>query len=100
MNSRYADWRFMLALTMALLAGSALSLLAHPPDVGTVETVALFNAAALEAPESIAILPDGTQYISLARTGLCQDREERARCSARYTGPCQSPQDLRSLTEI
>lgn len=59
----------MLMLTVALLAGSATSLLAHPPDAGTVETIALFNAAALETPESIAILPDGTKYISLALTG-------------------------------
>ena len=69
MNTRYADGRFILALMVALLAGSATSLLAHPPDVGTVETIALFNAAALETPESIAILPDGTKYISLALTG-------------------------------
>src|SRR5215510_9633210 len=69
MNSRYADGRFILALTVALLTGSALSLLAHPPDAGTIETVVLFNAEALETPERIAIFPDGTKYISLARTG-------------------------------
>ena len=69
MNTRYADGRFILALTVALLAGSALSLLANLPDAVTVETVALFDAAALETPESIAILPDGTKYISLALTG-------------------------------
>ena len=69
MNTRYADGRFILALTVALLAGSATSLLAHPPDAGTVETIALFDAAVLEDPESIAILPDGTKYISLALTG-------------------------------
>lgn len=66
MHTRYADSRCILALTVALLAASAISLLAHPP---TVETVALFNAAALETPKSLAILPDGTKYISLARTG-------------------------------
>ena len=69
MHARYADGRFILALTVALLAGNALSLRAHPLEVGTVETVALFNAAALETPERIAILPDGTKYISLARIG-------------------------------
>ena len=69
MHERYADGRFILALTVALLAGNALSLRAHPLDVGMVETIALFNAAALETPERIAILPDGTKYISLARIG-------------------------------
>ena len=69
MNTRYADCRFILALMVALLVGSVISLLAYPPDVGTIETVALFNGAALETPESIAILPNGTKYISLALTG-------------------------------
>jgi sugar lactone lactonase YvrE len=54
---------------VALLAGGATSLPAHPPDAGTVETIALFDATVLETPESIAILPDGTKYISLALTG-------------------------------
>ena len=69
MNTRYADCRFILALMVALLAGSATSLLARPLAVGTIETTASFNAAALETPESIAILPDGKKYISLALTG-------------------------------
>jgi hypothetical protein len=69
MNTRYADGRFILALTVALLTGSAISLLAHPPDAGTVKMIAWFDAAKLETPESIAILPDGTKYISLALTG-------------------------------
>jgi len=69
MNIRYGDGRFILALTVALLAGSAISLRTDPPDAGTVETVALFNAAAFETPKSLVILPDGTKYISLARTG-------------------------------
>ena len=50
MNTRYADGRFILALMVALLMGSAISLLAHPPDAGTVETIALFDAAKLETP--------------------------------------------------
>lgn len=56
-----------LALTLALLPSAPLA--AHPPDAGTVETLALFNAAALETPESLAMDRDGNVYITLALTG-------------------------------
>lgn len=52
---------FVLALSPAAFA--------HPPDAGTVETVAQFSAAQLETPESIAIDVKGNMYISLAITG-------------------------------
>ncbi|HEX4954063.1 MAG TPA: hypothetical protein VF017_11790 [Thermoanaerobaculia bacterium] len=55
------------ALAVTLLNPSSLA--AHPPDAGTVETVALFNALALETPESIAEDRDGSFFISMALTG-------------------------------
>lgn len=55
-----------LALLLALAPAAAL---AHRPDAGTVETVALFDPAKLETPESIAIDVKGNIYISLALTG-------------------------------
>ena len=58
----------ILLLTLAVLAPAAL--LAHPPDAPSApETVVLFNPAALETPESIAIDRAGNFYISLALTG-------------------------------
>jgi len=59
-------------LVLSLLALAALvpaAAWAHPPDAGRLETLALFNAAALEAPENLAIDRDGTIFISLALTG-------------------------------
>lgn len=53
---------------LALLLAPA-SVLAHPPDAGAVETVALFDFAALETPESIAVDVQGNLYVSLALTG-------------------------------
>lgn len=58
-----------LLAALALAALPSLPLLAHPPDAGTVSTVILFNPAALETPESIAIDRKGNTYISLALTG-------------------------------
>lgn len=58
----------LLALALAALAPAAL--LAHPPDAPSAsETLVLFNSAALETPESIAIDRAGNVYISLALTG-------------------------------
>lgn len=54
------------AIGCGVLAGP---LSAHPPNAGTVETVALFDPLALETPEGIAIDRDGTIYLSLALTG-------------------------------
>ena len=45
------------------------TLLAHPPDVGTLETLVSFNPQALETPESLVVDRSGTIYISLALTG-------------------------------
>lgn len=55
------------ALALALLVPAVA--VAHPPDAGTVETVVLFNQAALETPESIAIDRRGNLYVSLALAG-------------------------------
>lgn len=59
-------------IPFALLVLAALPAAAHPPRLptpGPVETVALFNPAALETPESIVIDRDGNFLISLALTG-------------------------------
>ncbi|HEX7182423.1 MAG TPA: SMP-30/gluconolactonase/LRE family protein [Thermoanaerobaculia bacterium] len=56
-----------MALGLVLLPASGL--LAHAPDAPSLETVASFNPAALETPESIAIDLDGNRYISLVMTG-------------------------------
>ncbi|HEY9422638.1 MAG TPA: hypothetical protein VIW92_14575 [Thermoanaerobaculia bacterium] len=61
--------RSLLATFALALALAPSSLLAHPPDVPSVETVALFNPAALETPESIVITRNGDRYVSLALTG-------------------------------
>ena len=58
-----------LLATLALVALPSFPLFAHPPDAGALDTVALFNPAALETPESIAIDVEGNFYISLALTG-------------------------------
>lgn len=58
---------FPLALTLALFLPAALA--AHPPDAPSVETVALFDAAGLETPESLAIDRHGNVYVSLAFAG-------------------------------
>lgn len=45
-------------------------LFAHPPvPVGTLETLALFNPAQLETPESIVFDRAGNEFLSLALTG-------------------------------
>jgi sugar lactone lactonase YvrE len=62
-NSR----RILAALALAALP--SFPLFAHPPDAGSVATVILFNPAALETPESIAIDRKGNTYVSLALTG-------------------------------
>ncbi|HEX2643043.1 MAG TPA: SMP-30/gluconolactonase/LRE family protein [Thermoanaerobaculia bacterium] len=50
----------------ALVPGAAT---AHPPDAPTLETLRLFDPAALETPENIVLDRAGNQYISLALTG-------------------------------
>lgn len=60
---------FALLAVFSTLIVSAGPLAAHPPDAGEVETVALFDSALLETPESIVIERDGTQFISMALTG-------------------------------
>lgn len=62
-------FRTLIAAALTLAALPSLPLLAHPPDAGTVDTVVLFDPAALETPESIAIDRKGNTYISLALTG-------------------------------
>jgi sugar lactone lactonase YvrE len=57
-------------LVLALLVLAPAGLLAHPPDTPSdAETLILFDPAALETPESIAIDREGNTYISLALTG-------------------------------
>jgi len=53
------------ALATLPVAGHA----SPPPPVGTLETLFLFNAAALETPESVIFDQDGNVYLSLALTG-------------------------------
>src|SRR6185295_7767814 len=58
------------SLRLAAPALSALPAAAHPPvPVGTLETVALFDAAQLETPESVVFDRSGNVYLSLALTG-------------------------------
>jgi hypothetical protein len=59
--------KMTLILLLAVLAPA--TLLAHPPDVGTLETLVSFNPQALETPESLVVERSGTIYISLAITG-------------------------------
>lgn len=57
---------------LALGVFAPLPAVAHPPHLpalGPVETVALFNPAALETPEAVVIDRDGNYLISLALTG-------------------------------
>lgn len=56
-----------LTLALALLAPAAL--LAHPPDVGALETLVSFNPEALETPENLVVDKSGTIYVTLALTG-------------------------------
>jgi sugar lactone lactonase YvrE len=56
-------------LLLGLTLASAAGLQAHPPDVGSLEVLATFDASHLETPESIAIDLDGNIYISLALIG-------------------------------
>lgn len=69
MKSRGGWVRPVVLLCLALAVGSSSRLLAHPPDAGTLETLYLFNPVMLETPESVAITPEGTIYISMALTG-------------------------------
>lgn len=52
-----------------LVCAVALLLAAAPHAAAQIQTVALFDASALETPESIAIDHDNNKYISLALTG-------------------------------
>ncbi|HEV2844002.1 MAG TPA: hypothetical protein VG477_04080 [Thermoanaerobaculia bacterium] len=61
--------RPLLAAFVLALALAPATLLAHAPDAPSLATVALFNPAALETPESIVITRNGDRYISLAFTG-------------------------------
>jgi sugar lactone lactonase YvrE len=56
----------------ALAALAALPAASHatpPPPAGTLETLALFNPAALETPESVILDSAGNIFLSLALTG-------------------------------
>jgi sugar lactone lactonase YvrE len=66
--NRVAWKRPVLILTafLALLPGGAL---AHPPDAGTLETVAAFDPARLEMPESATVDRQGNVYVSLSFSG-------------------------------
>jgi hypothetical protein len=67
MTAQQRGWgRWLVAAGLALCAVARLS--AHPPS-GTLTTVALFDPALLETPESIVIDRDGTIFLSLALTG-------------------------------
>jgi sugar lactone lactonase YvrE len=59
--------KLTLALMLAVLVPA--SLLAHPPNVGTLETLVSFNPQALETPENLVVDRSGTIYVSLALTG-------------------------------
>jgi sugar lactone lactonase YvrE len=59
--------RMTLTLLLAVLAPA--TLLAHPPDVGTLETLVSFDPQALETPENLVVDRSGTIYVSLALTG-------------------------------
>lgn len=61
--------RRRLAATLLCVGFLAHPALAHPPGGSGLSTVALFNPAALETPESVVIARDGSFYISLALTG-------------------------------
>jgi sugar lactone lactonase YvrE len=56
-----------LILLLAVLAPA--SLLAQPPDVGTLETLVSFSSQALETPENLVVDESGTVYVNLAITG-------------------------------
>lgn len=66
-NHRFRRSFPLLVLALAALAPAALQ--AHRPDAGTVETVALFDVAALETPESLVIDRSGNVYVSLGFSG-------------------------------
>lgn len=63
--------RLLFGIAALALLGLVLAapLAAHPPGAGTVETLYLFNPAALETPESVQVTRGGTIYLTLALTG-------------------------------
>jgi sugar lactone lactonase YvrE len=81
--------KMTLTLVLAVLAPAAL--LAHPPDVGTLETLVSFNPQALETPESIVVDRSGTIYISLAITGEIRKIAPDGAQSALITLPIGPP---------
>ena len=58
-----------MTLTFLLAVLAPATLLAHRPEVGTLETLVSFDAAALETPENLVVDKSGTIYVSLAFTG-------------------------------
>jgi hypothetical protein len=54
--------RMTLTLLLAVLAPA--TLLAHPPDVGPLETLVSFDPQALETPENLVVDRSGTIYVS------------------------------------
>jgi sugar lactone lactonase YvrE len=54
---------------LLLLLTSTARVQAHPPDAGTVEIIANFDAAKLEAPENLVLDTDGNLFVSLVLTG-------------------------------
>lgn len=58
-----------LAMTFSLAAASLSPAHSLPPPSGVVETVALFDPAQLETPESLVFDRAGNAYVSLALTG-------------------------------
>lgn len=78
-----------LLLTLAVLAPA--SLWAHPPDVGTLETLVSFNSQALETPENLVVDRSGTIYITLAITGEIRKIAPNGAQSALITLPIGAP---------
>jgi sugar lactone lactonase YvrE len=68
MSGRRSGWTSWLVV-VALSLGGVLPLSAFPTPPGAVTTVALFDPALLETPESLVVDRDGTIFVSLALTG-------------------------------
>ncbi len=76
---------------MMLLLTQSDTLVANPPDAGTVETLIHFNPTAFEAPESIVIDSDGNLFISMALTGEIRKITPQGRQSTLARIPIGAP---------
>ncbi|HSS75534.1 MAG TPA: hypothetical protein VLV54_02215, partial [Thermoanaerobaculia bacterium] len=80
-----------LTLTLALAVLAPASLLAHSPQVGTLETLVSFNPQALETPENLVVDRSGTIYITLAITGEIRKIAPNGAQSTLVTLPIGAP---------